>query len=138
MSSSLAKLASDCGSYNDGECMKLIRKAFPDKEKMRLAIRKGVFPYDYVNCWSRLDETQLPDKQTFFSQLYNEGISDEDYKYAHVVWHTFEHKTLRDYLQFYLKTDVLLLADIFEYFRDVSLKSFDLDPAHYYTTPGIE
>lgn len=138
MNSSLAKLASDCSNYNDGESMQLIHKAFTDRDKMRLAMRKGVFPYDYVNSWSRLNETQLPDKDKFFSLLKNEGISDEDYKHAHIIWNTFNHKTLKDYLKFYLKTDVLLLADIFENFRDICLKTYDLDPAHYYTVAGIK
>ena len=69
------------------------------------------------------------------------GISDQDYKHAQQVWNriTSEHEniTLGDYHDVYFATDVLLLADIFETFRDTRLKHYKLDPAHFYTTPGL-
>ena len=107
------------------------------KKNVDLLTRKGVYPYDYVSSLDKLSETQLPPKEEFYSQLYDEDISDEDYQHAIKVWNTFECKTIRDYHDLYLKSDVLLLADVFENFRKTCLKHYNLDPAHYYTSPGL-
>ena len=82
-------------------------------------------------------ETKLPSKDLFYSKLYDEHISDEDYQHAIKVWDTFNGKTLKDYHDLYHKSDVLLLADVFENFRKTCLKHFKLDPSHYYTAPGL-
>ena len=107
------------------------------KKNVDLLTRKGVYPYDYVSSLDKLSETQLPPKKEFYSQLYDEDISDEDYQHAIKVWNTFECKTIRDYHNLYLKSDVLLLADVFENFRKTCLKHYKLDPVHYYTSPGL-
>ena len=65
------------------------------------------------------------------------GISDQDYEHAQKVWNIMEKKTLRRYHDTYLKTDVLLLADVFETFWNTCLKNYKLDPAYFYTTPGL-
>ena len=65
------------------------------------------------------------------------GISDLDYKHAQQVWNTMEEKTLGCYHNTYLKTDVLLLADVFETFWNTCLKNYRLDSAHFYTAPGL-
>ena len=88
-------------------------------EELKLLLRKGVFPYDWLDDFDKLNETQLPPKEAFYSKLRGEDISDEDYKHAKKVWETFNMKTMRDYLNLYLQSDVLLLADVFENFRDV-------------------
>lgn len=106
-------------------------------EKFDLLRRKGVFPYEYIDSVSRLNETGLPPKSAFYSKLTDEEISDEDYEHARTVWKTFECKTLRDYLDLYNKSDVLILADVFENFRDLCIKHYGLDPAWYYTSPGL-
>ena len=107
------------------------------KENVDLLTRKGVYPYDYVSSIEKLSETQLPPKDQFYSKLNDEDISDEDYNHALNVWQTFGCKTIRDYHNLYLKSDVLLLADVFENFRATCLKHYNLDPAHYYTSPGL-
>ncbi|CAH3173562.1 unnamed protein product [Porites lobata] len=107
------------------------------KKNVDLLTRKGVYPYDYVSSLEKLLETRLPPKEEFYSQLYDEDISDEDYQHAINVWNTFDCKTIRDYHDLYLKSDVLLLADVFENFTATCLKHYKLDPAHYYTSPGL-
>ncbi|KAG1650299.1 hypothetical protein GQR58_028156 [Nymphon striatum] len=100
-------------------------------------LRKGVYPYDYMNSLEKLDETSLPPKNAFYSKLNDSNISDDDYKHAQSVWNIFKMKSMRDYHDLYLKTDVLHLADVFENFRDVCLQNYILDPAWYYTAPGL-
>ena len=107
------------------------------KKNIELLTRKGVYPYDYVSSLNKLSETCLPQKEEFYSKLNDEDISDDDYKHAIRVWNTFKCKTIRDYHDLYLKSDVLLLADVFENFRKTCLKHYKLDPAHYYTSPGL-
>ena len=107
------------------------------KKNTELLTRKGVYPYDYVSSLDKLSETCLPPKEEFYSQLYDEDISDDDYQHAIKVWNTFECKSIRDYHNLYLKSDVLLLADVFENFRATCLKHYKLDPAYYYTSPGL-
>eukprot|EP00733_Pompholyxophrys_punicea_P000062 Pompholyxophrys_punicea_v1_NODE_8_length_8388_cov_12.748020.p1 type:complete len:997 gc:universal NODE_8_length_8388_cov_12.748020:3285-6275(+) len=107
------------------------------KEHADLMIRKGVYPYEYVDSIERLNETQLPPKSAFYSTLTDEHISDEDYAHAQKVWETFQCNTLRDYHDIYLKADVTLLSDVFESFRDICLKNYGLDPAGYLTSPGL-
>ena len=113
-----------------------VKKEYNGKN-LELLTRKGVYPYDYMDTSEKLKETKLPPKEAFYSKLNNEGISDEDYTDARRVWETFEMKTLEDYHNLYNKLDVLLLADVFENFRDICIKNYELDPAHYYTAPGL-
>ena len=107
------------------------------KKNTELLTRKGVYPYDYVSSLDKLSETCLPPKEEFYSHLNDEDISDDDYQHATRVWNTFECKSMRDYHNLYLKSDVLLLADVFENFRKTCLKHYKLDPVHYYTSPGL-
>ena len=73
-----------------------------------------------TNIWI----TELPPREAFYSRLNNEGISDEDYIHAQKVWETFEMKNLEDYHNLYNQVDVLLLADVFENFRDICIKNY--------------
>ena len=104
---------------------------------LHLLTDKGVYPYDYMNSWDKFDETELPPKEAFFSKLSNEHISDADYERAKNIWNHFEIKTMGEYHDLYLKTDVLLLTDVFENFRNMCLEYYELDPAHYYTLPNF-
>ena len=107
------------------------------QEKTSLCLRKGVYPYDYVDNPERLQETQLPPKSAFYSKLNNKDISDEDYNHAQKIWKEFGMKTMKDYHDLYLELDVLLLADVFENFREVCLDNYKLDQAWYLTAPGL-
>ena len=110
---------------------------YEEQAKLKLLKRKGVYPYDYMDCFERLSETTLPPIESFYSELNKSGISEDNYTHAQNVWKTFEMETLQDYHDLYLKTDVLLLADVFENFRDVCQENYGLDPAWYYTAPGL-
>ena len=92
-------------------------------EKFRLMIRKGVYPYEYMDGLKKFEETSLPPKGAFYSWLNMKGISDHEYEHAQQVWNTMEKKTLSCCHDTYLKTDVLLLADVFEAFRNTCLKN---------------
>ncbi|XP_026819595.2 uncharacterized protein LOC113558329 [Rhopalosiphum maidis] len=104
---------------------------------MPLVTRKGVYPYEYTDSWERLKETRLPRKRDFYSTLMETGIKEEEFEHAKDVWDHFDCEMLGDYSDLYLKIDVLLLADVFENFRDVCMRAYNLDAAHYYTAPGL-
>ena len=106
-------------------------------EKFCLMIRKGVYPYEYMDGWKKFEETSLPPKVVFYSRLNMKGISDQDHEHAQQVWNIVEKKTLGWYHNTYSKTDVLLLANMFDTFRNTCLKHYMLDPAHFCTTPGL-
>ena len=107
------------------------------QNNIMLCLRKGVYPYDYVDSPKRLKETQLPPKKAFYSKLTNQDCSDEDYEHAQNIWKVFNMKTMKDYHNLYLELDVLLLADVFENFREVCMDNYKLDPAWYLTAPGL-
>lgn len=107
------------------------------KKIMDLILRKGVYPYEYMDSWERFEETEIIDKEKFYSTLYGKGISDEDYEHYIKVWETCGMKNLGNYHDFYQVTDVLLLADVFENFREQTLNDFGLDPFWYYGAPGL-
>ena len=130
LSTGLDKLVANLTDYPE------ISKFFQDPQ-LQLLLRKGVYPYDHVNSLEKLQETSLPPKEAFYSKLNEEDILDEDYQHAQNEWTTFEMKTMREYHDLYLKSDVLLLADVFENFRKVSLQNYELDPCWYYTAPGL-
>ena len=110
---------------------------FYQGDELNLLLRKGVFPYDWFDNFNRLSNTELPPKDAFHSILNDSEISEEDYIHAQNVWKIFDMKTMRDYHDLYLKSDVLLLSDVFENFRDVCLDNYRLDPIFYYTAPGL-
>lgn len=133
MAASLDKLSSYL------ETKEIVHSQFPlySTEKVGLLTRKGVFPYEHVQSWENLNETSLPGIEAFRSRLTDSDISAEDYERAQTVWREFGITTLGEYSDLYLKTDVLLLADVFEAFRDVCRKNYRLDPAHYMTAPSL-
>ncbi|KAE9521294.1 hypothetical protein AGLY_018313 [Aphis glycines] len=135
MASSLSSLAENLITHNF-ENFRETAKHFVS-EDMPLVTRKGVYPYEYIDSWTKLDVTCLPGEDEFYSTLTESGIKEEDFKHAKAVWDNFKCKTLGEYSDLYLKIDVLLLADVFENFRDVCMSTYNLDAAHYYTAPGL-
>ncbi len=109
------------------------------QSKEKILTSKGIYPYDYMDSFMRFKETQLPSKESFYNNLYEEEISDKEYKHAQEIWKIFKIKNLGEYHDLYLKTDVLLLADVFEAFRSLchNKNCYGLDPAHYFTAPGL-
>ena len=87
-----------------------------------------------MSCFEKFKE-RLLSKEKFDSSLTDKKISDKEYEHADKVWDRFEMKTMKDYHSLYLKWDVLLLANVFEKFRNSSLKSYGLCPSHYLSAP---
>ncbi len=106
-------------------------------EKLFEATEKGVYPYDYVDSFDKFEETELPSIKEFYSKLYKEDIKDIEYERAKKIWELNGMKNFGQYHDFYLSSDVYLLADVMENFRDICLKDYGLDPVHYYTLPNF-
>ena len=106
-------------------------------EQVKLLKQKGFFPYEYLDSIEKLKDTEPPPQKAFYSKLTGKGINNYNYKHVLNVWKTWDMKTLKDYLELYNISDVLLLADVFENFRDICLKNYGLDPVYYYTAPGL-
>ena len=85
-----------------------------DFNKSSLLLRKGVYSYEYMNSQEKFIETQLPDEESFYSELNKEGITDEDYVHAQKVWDVFEIKNLGEYHDLYVQSDTILLAEVYE------------------------
>ena len=100
--------------------------------------KKGVYPYDYMDSFEKFGDTQLPEREDFYSLLTDEDISVSDYQHAEEVWNTFRLKSMGEYHDLYLKSDILLLADVFENFRETCLENYGLDPTHYVTSLGMQ
>ena len=90
-----------------------------------------------MDNWERFDETLLPNKKSFYSNLNMEDITDTDYRHANKVFKEFKLKHLREYQDFYVQSETLLLADVFENFGNTCIKIYELDPAHFLTAPGL-
>ena len=105
--------------------------------KFVLLLRKGVYPYKYMDNWERFNETSLPSKEAFYSKLNMENIDDIDYRHGNNVFKRFKLKNLGDYHDLYVQSDTLLLADVFENFRKTCLKVYELDPTHFLSAPGL-
>ena len=108
-----------------------------DLNKFILLSRKGAYPYEYMDNCERFDETSLPDKESFYSSLNMENIDDIDYRHGNNVFKKIKLKNLGEYHGLYVQSDTLLLADVFENFRNMCIKVYELDPAHFVSLPGL-
>ncbi|XP_070529938.1 uncharacterized protein [Cardiocondyla obscurior] len=135
LNTSFEKLA----SFLSKDKLRVSRYEFSNltNENFDLLTRKGVFPYKYVDSIEKLEDVCLPPRESFYSSLTDDIVFENDYAHAIDIWQRFSIQTLGEYSDLYLKTDVLLLADIFENFRDSCIVSYKLDPAYYYTLPGF-
>ena len=108
-----------------------------NESQYKLLILKRIYPYEHMDDWDKFAETTLPPKGSFYSKLNMSGVSDQDYEHTCRVWSDFGIRNLGEYHDLYLKTDVILLANVFEAFRKVCLDNYGLDPAHFYTASGL-
>ena len=134
MASSLDSLA---GNLAKSDLSKFIQTKKEFGEKYKLMTKKGIYPYDYMNGFEKFSERHLPPKKDFYSKLNDCGITDKEYEHAERIWEEFKIKNLGEYHDLYLKSDVLLLADVFEEFRNICLENYSQDPAWYYTSLGL-
>ena len=132
MSSSLDKLVNNLPKDD----LKYTSQVFKGK-RLNLMSQKGVYPYDHMDSFEKFDQTELPTKDQFYSILNDQHITDDEYDHAKKVWKTFKIKTMGEYHDLYLGSDVLLLADVFKSFRKTCLQYYKLDPCHYFTSPGL-
>ena len=108
-----------------------------DLNRFILLLRKGAYSYEYMDNWERFNEILVPNKEPFHSNLNMEDITDTDYRHANKVFKELELKNLGEYHDLYVQSDTLLLADVFENFRNMCIKVYELDPAHFLTAPGL-
>ena len=141
MASSLESLATNLRSSDDiNELRKIFKNTsneFKNDEQFLLMIQKGIYPYDYIENFNKLYENYLPDINSFYSKLNKSNCDIKDYKHAQNVFKTFGCKNILDYYNIYLKSDVLLLSDIWDNFRKVCYTNYGLDTCYYYTAPGL-
>ena len=90
-----------------------------------------------MDGWDKFNEKIIPSKELLYSNLTLENISEVDYMHANNVFKTFELKNLGEYHDLYIRSDMLLLADVFENFRKTCIKIYELDPVHFVSLPGL-
>ena len=135
----------DCEKEYEKEFNKELLKRFSntyefcdnDLNKFLILLRKGVYPYEYMDGWNKFNEKVLPSKESFYSSLRMEDISETDYAHANNVFKKFNINNLGEYDDLYVRSDTLLLADIFENFRQSCLENYELDPGHFVSLPGL-
>ena len=98
-----------------------------DLNKFVILLRKGVYPYEYMDGWDKFNETSVPSKESLYSNLTMENITEMDYIHAINIFKTFKLNNLGDYHDLYVKSDTLLLADVFENFRKACIETYELD-----------
>ena len=108
-----------------------------DLNKLALLLRKGVYSYEDIDSWETFDETSLPDKEAFYSELKSEDITDENYEHAQKVREVFGIKNLGEYHDLHVQSDTLLIAHVFEGFRDKCVEIYELGSAHFLSATGL-
>ncbi|KAK3106169.1 hypothetical protein FSP39_014172 [Pinctada imbricata] len=122
---------------DDTSHFKQFMHEFQSEKQREMLLQKGIYPYSYVTDESKFNDRKLPPKVAFYNSMKKCHISDDEYSHAQKVWKEMKMETLGDYHDLYLKCDVLLLADVFERFRTLTIENFDLDPAQFYTLAGL-
>ena len=135
----------NCKTYYEKDFNKELIKRFANTHefcnknlnKFILLLRKGVYPFEYMDNWERFDESSLPNKESFYSNLNMENIDDIDYRHGNNVFKRFKLKNIGEHHDLYIQSNTLLLADVFENFRNMCIKVYELDPAHFLSLPGL-
>jgi len=107
------------------------------EESMRLLCIKGTFPYSWLTSADKLEEVELPTRESFYNILSESECTPKDHQHAQEVWRHFGCGDMGDYTFLYLATDILLLCDIYERFRRLTLLDYGLDPARFYTAGAL-
>ena len=102
-----------------------------------MLLRKGVYPYEYMDGWDKFNESSIPNKESFYSNLTMENITETDYIHANNVFKMFKLNNLGDFHDLYVQSDTLLLADVFGNFRKACIKTYELDKAHFISLAGL-
>ena len=102
-----------------------------------MLLRKGVYPYEHMDGWDKFNETSIPSKKSFYSNLTMENISETDYRHANNVFKRFKLNNLGDYHDLYVQSDTLLLGDVFENCRKACIETYELGPAYFVSLPGL-
>jgi len=137
--SSLDSLSESLIKANDKKMFPNLLNQFKDisDEQYNYIIQKGIYPYSFMDSFDKFNLNKLPPKSAFYNDLREEEIKDSEYERANTVWNLFNCKNMGDYHDLYLKTDVCILADVFENWRNICLKFYGLDPAYYFTSPSL-
>lgn len=112
-------------------------KLMDDMGLKNVSPTKQFLPYSYFTSFEKLEETSFPEQKDFFSDLTQKGITEEDYAYAKRIFLSLKERTLLEYLKFYNKSDVALLSDVFENYRNVSIALKKLDSVFFCTSAGL-
>jgi len=133
LTSSLDKLA----LYLSKDKLRIMQREFCNLSAKNFDLLTRIFLYEYIDCVEKLKNTCLPSRESFYSSLTGDTVSEDNYAHAVNMWQRFSIRTFGEYSDLYLKTDVLLLTDIFENFCNSCVASYGLDSAYYYTLPGF-
>lgn len=136
MQSSLAKLVSDL--VKEGmEHLELFDREFPQKEQQEMLLRKGVYPYTWMDCEKKFSVTKLPPRTKFYNELSKSHTTPEDYEHAQKVWERFHIRNMGEYHDLYLKCDVLQLGCVFERFRNMCIQNYQIDSLNFFTSAEL-
>ena len=146
MNETLLFKCTDCEKEHEKEFNKELLERFSntyefcgnDLNRFLILLRKGVYPYEYMDGWNKFNEKVLPSKESFYNSLTMEDISETDYAHINNVFKKFNINNLGEYHDLYVRSDTLLLVDILENFRQSCLENYELDPAHFVSLPGLE
>ena len=138
MASSLSQLVVDLKQGGLDEFKNVSEEFGSDTELTELMTRKGIYPHSFMDSYDKFDIDPLTlTKLNFRNDLTGEDINDEDFEFYKEICNKFNMETLGKYHDLYSKSDVLLLSDVFENFRETCFQYYKLDPAHYYSAPGL-
>ena len=116
---------------------KIFRRIYGNNVDVKFIIRKGCFPYEWLDDYNKLQSTALPSIEFWTSKLTGKSVSNEDYQYALKIWDMFNCKTVADYLKVYLISDTVLLTDIINNTRKLYYSEYKLELLHYKTLPSF-